>query len=44
MPSIVIHNRTSLFRGIIMTQQHSQHLIAGVNDKIPVGKSLILGL
>lgn len=27
-----------------MTQQHSQHLIAGVNDKIPVGKSLILGL
>ncbi|MGN0108534.1 MAG: uracil-xanthine permease family protein [Bifidobacterium sp.] len=27
-----------------MTQQHSQHLIAGVNDKIPVGKSLVLGL
>lgn len=27
-----------------MTQQHGQHLIAGVNDKIPVGKSLILGL
>lgn len=27
-----------------MTQQHSQHLIAGVNDRIPVGKSLILGL